>query len=230
MKKLITVLALCLAGGALVFAQVGPKGTKEAAKEQEGSTDIQKIQLAHELANYGYENDSASALLQAAEILSEVNVRKSDSVAKKEGSQTAAAPEGERDYSPQTLVSDAKKLAGKDKNLLAWAKNVEKQAKSSPRGASRGPQYARDTAYGNGGTVTYEISFDTLSMSEVDVVSISNADFDVYVFDGNGDLLTYDESYNRNAYCSWFTILKGYFTIVVKNNSPYNATFELYTN
>ncbi len=228
MKKALLVLALCFAGAAMVFGQVGPQGTKEAAPES--NSDVKTLQLAHELADYGYKNESPTALLQAAEMISQIKIQEASYEATQEGSKGSAFTEKAKDYSAQALVDAARDLAGKDKTLLAWAKNVEKSIKKSTRGASGGPQYASNFAYANGGVTWYQWYFDGNRLAEVGVASLDGADLDLYIYDQNGNLITYDESYGRDAYCSWRPRWTGLFTIYIKNNARYNAAFEVYTN
>ena len=228
MKKTILALALCLAGAAMVFGQVGPQGTKEAAPED--NSDIKTLQLAYDLADYGYETESPTALLQAAEMLAQIKTKKADYEAIQEGTSGEASPSAARDYSASSLVASARELAGKDKNLLAWAKNVEKSIKASTRGASGGALYNASFAYANGGVTWYDWYFDGGRLAEVAVRSLDGADLDLYVYDQNGNMITYDERYGTDAYCSWTPRWTGIFRICIKNNARYNATYEIFTN
>ena len=227
MKKMVLAVALCFAG-ALVFAEVGLKGSKEAAPE--GNTNVKTLQLAHNLADYGYENESATALLQAAEMISQIQTQKASYEATQEGNSGSKSTAKVRDYSAQALVDAARDFAGKDKALLAWAKNIEKSLKKSTRGATGGPRYASNFAYANGGLTYYQWYFDGKRLAEVAVCSLDGADLDLYIFDQNNNFIVCDEGYGRDAYCSWNPRWTGLFTVVIKNNARYNATFEIYTN
>lgn len=228
MKKIAMILTIGLTIASVVMAQAIPAEPKEEIKQE--SSDITNLKLAYDLANYGYNNDSASALLQAAEIIAQVQVKKADVEAKKEGTSVENPDGNKSDYSAAALIADAKKLAGKDKNLLAWAKDVEKLASKSTRGATGGALYDSNFAYANGGTTYYNWYFDAGRFAEVGVVSLDGADLDLLIYDENGVLITKDESYGTNAYCSFTPRWTGIFQVYVKNNARYNATFEIITN
>ena len=148
MKKLITVLALCLAGGALVFAQDADDKPEPKAPVSE---DIRALQLAADLADYGYKNESASALIEAAEILSQVETQPLKGKNTKAGESAQPEQSTGHEYTASKLIEDGIQLAGKDKTLLAWAQKVKKGIRPATRGATRGPQYDMDCARGNGG-------------------------------------------------------------------------------
>ena len=228
MKKIAMILTIGLTIASVVMAQAIPTEPKEEVKQE--SMDITNLKLAYDLADYGYKNDSASALLQAAEIIAQVQKKKADVEAKKEGTSVENPDANTSDYSAATLIADAKKLAGKDKNLLAWAKDVEKLASKSTRGASGGALYDANFAYANGGKTYYNWYFDGGRFAEVAVHSMDGADLDLYIYDENGNLIVKDDSYGSSAYCSFSPRWTGIFQVYVVNNARYNATFEILTN
>jgi len=227
MKKLSIIFASVLFAGAMVFAQVGPAGVKDVVIED---SEIKTLQLAYELADYGYANESASALLQAAEILAQIVKQPAKVTAKQEGKKGKDASGGKKSFNPSDLVKDAKRLAGKDKTMLAWANDVEKSLKTITRGASGGPLYDSSFAYANGGTTYYDWYFDGGKPAEVGIHSMDGADLDLYIYDENENLIAYDERATEGAYCSFYPKWTGIFRVIIKNNAKYNATFEVYTN
>lgn len=229
MKKLFLAAAMT-AMAVFAFADDAPKA-EEKKEEVQLDENIQNIRLASELAEYGYANDSASALLQAAEILAQTPTQKKDDVkVTKEGTSVENPDKATKEFTAESLVADAKKLAGKDKNLLAWAKQVEKKAKTSTRGATGGVQYAEDFLYPNGGTGVIDWYFDGGRYAEIYVGSLDGADLDLYVYDQNGNLIVYDERTYADAYVSFNPRWTGVFRIIVKNNARYNAAFRMCTN
>ncbi len=227
MKKIIFVMAALMAGS-MMFGQTALNQTK---KEVKADPNVQNLRMAYELADYGYENKSASALLQAAEILCQVSKKEAENVkVKQDGTSGDKAPAETKSYKSMDLVKDAKAFAGKDKTMLAWAKEVEKKAKVSTRGATGGSAYASNFAYANGGYTTYEWLFDKGRVAEVAVHSMDGADLDLYIFDENDNLIVCDEGASNNAYVSFLPYLTTPFRVVIKNNARYNATFEVYTN
>lgn len=227
MKKLFLAAAMT-AMAVFAFADDAPKAEEKKAEVQLDE-NIQNIRLASELAEYGYANDSASALLQAAEILAQTPTQKKDDVkVTKEGTSVENPDKATKEFTAESLVADAKKLAGKDKNLLAWAKQVEKKAKTSTRGAVGGVQYLENFVYANGsGSIDWLFN---KGINEVGVRSLDGADLDLYIYDQNGNLIVKDTSYSKDAYCAFEAYVTTVFTVFVKNNSGYNAAFQMVTN
>ena len=229
MKKIIlvaTLLSLTLSVFAVEVDLVGPQGTKG---ESSVDSDIQTLKLAYDLADYGYANDSASALLQAAEILAQIPKQQADVSAVNEGKKEEATSKI-KNLSPDQLVKDAKALASRDKVMLSWAADIEKSLKTITRGASGGALYDAHFVYSNGGTTWYNWYFDANRLAEVGVHSMDGADLDLYIYDENGNLITYDERPTPGAYCSFTPRWTGTFKVLIKNNATYNATYEIFTN
>lgn len=229
MKRIIPVVTLiCLSLS--IFATevdlIGPKGTKESSTVD---SDIQTLKLAYDLANYGYTNESASALLQAAEILAQIPKQPADVTAVKEGKKGESATTT-KNFSPDQLVKDAKQLASRDKVMLSWATDIEKSLKTITRGASGGALYDADFVYAYGGTSWYNWYFDANRLAEIGIHSMDGADLDLYIYDENGNLIAYDERTTPGAYCSFHPRWTGVFKVIIKNNARYNATYEIFTN
>jgi hypothetical protein len=109
-KERIVVLSLaCLFMAGNVCAQ------SEEKKPQEGtpSSEIAAILLANDLAKYGYQNNSAPSLIEAARILAQVPIQKfiveKTEVGAKTENQTEKAKTPE--FTVANLLADAKELA-----------------------------------------------------------------------------------------------------------------------
>ena len=231
MKKIGLVLAGALFA-TLLFAQQSNQPEIEAKEELKApvSEEMASIQTAFQLAEYGYKNGSASSLICAAEILAQVPKQEMKTKAKKETSETIEDAPDKKQYTAKQLLADGKKIAGKDKTLLAYAKNVEKLVKAGTRGAFGGPGYDYDIVYGSD-TATYNnIGFVAGRYAEISVYSDNGADLDLYVYDSNWNLIDKDTSYSSSAYCSFVPRWDGNFHIVVKNNSRYASWYEIYSN
>lgn len=231
MKKIGLVLAGALLATS-VFAQAEKQPEIEAKEELKVpvSEEMASIQTAFQLAEYGYKNGSASSLLCAAEILAQVPKQEMKTKATQDESGIKEAQSEKKQYTAEQLLADGKKLAGKDKTLLAYAKTVEKLVKAGTRGAFGGPKYDFSYVYGNSKTSYYNIGFVAGRYAEVDIYSMDGADLDLYIYDSNWNLIDKDTSYSSNAWCSFIPRWDGNFHIVVKNNSRYCSWFELYTN
>lgn len=227
MKKIITVL-VCMVCGLMCFAQNVPH--EEKISDAKVSEDMKMLKLGYELANYGYENDSATALLQAVEILNQVKSQAGDFKGEKSGESSAEKPAVEGSFKVEELIKSAKELAGKDKSVQEWAKKLEKTAKTSTRGAVGGSKWAEDIVYGNNGYIYYDIFFRADELAEITVASYNGADLDVYVDDQNGNPIVCDDLPSTDCYVNFSPRWTGNFRIYVINRSRWNSGFRLTTN
>jgi hypothetical protein len=224
MKKTFLVLLLALAAVSL-FAQTQPRD--KPASAQQPSPDLAALQTANNLAKYGYTSRTASALICAAEILLQVQTQPLGAKGEKssEGSGQVSTPE----FTPANLLADAKKYAAGDKTVLAWAAAVEKLLSSKTRGAVGGPRSTMEVLYGNS-YITYQQGFRANELAEVVVSGNGATDLDLYIFDGNGNLIAYDEDYSDDCFASFVPAWTGTFIIQVQNRGRSANRFELYTN
>ena len=190
---------------------------------------VQTLQLAKQLAVYGYENESVSALLQSANLFLDVNPKKIELAMESQGQASSEAPQKSFSFTPEELVHAAKELAGKDETFKEWIRKTERRLSGS-RGATTTPQYTSSFANGNDGYTTCKISFKANEVAEVYISSLDYADLDLYVYDEYGNLVACDENYNTDCSVSFCPKYTSDFTILVKNRTPYNASYLLVTN
>ncbi len=231
LRKIIAVLTATLFTS-VIFAQQANQPEIEAKEELKApvSEEMASIQTAFQLAEYGYKNGSASALLCAAEILAQVPKQEMKTKATQDESGEKESKSEKKQFTAEQLLEDGRKLAGKDKTLLAYAKTVEKLVKAGTRGAFGGPGYDYDIVYGSSKASYYNIGFVAGRYAEVSVYSDNGADLDLYIYDENWNLIEKDTSYSSSAYCSFIPCWDGNFQIVIKNNSRYSSWYEMYTN
>ena len=230
MKKIAMILALGLVSVSLAISQETKTEKKEELRPSQETGVVKTLQLAFDLAKYGYENDSPVALLQAAEIYATVSTQKADK-GTKEGEETTAEEKNaqKEPFTAEKLIADAKKMAGKDKTVAALAKDVERKAKKSTRGAVGGAKYDYDWLYG-GNTCTYTVNFVAGTYCEVGVNSVSGYDFDIFLYDQWGNLCFSENSYAPSGYIWFYPNYTGPYKVVIKNGSSYRANYEFYSN
>ncbi|MDR0474996.1 MAG: hypothetical protein LBH43_15145 [Treponema sp.] len=186
---------------------------------------IEALLTANSLARYGYDTYSPSALIGAAEILARTKTQVLGDP--KERSQTATATTPE--FTPANLLADARKMAGRDNIMIAWADEVGKLLRISPTGAAGGPKVGRDIV-SPGGTVTFNAAFRRNELAEVLVAGDGTAILDIFVYDQNGSLIVNSDVNTYDAYVNWVPEWTGSFDIVVKNRGSVSSRFQICIN
>jgi|TergutMp193P3_1026864.scaffolds.fasta_scaffold01008_9 hypothetical protein len=217
-----------------LFAQVGENGAKPESAAP-ASPDVEALQTAALLAKYGYDTGSASALIGAAEILVYIDTQPLATAGTQSG-QTAdsGAKSGNPEYTPANLLADARRMAGRDATMLAWASEVEAEmnARAASAAGTRGsgsPKYQVDrvSAYS---TIRYQLRFYANQWAEIMVSGDGDTDLDLYIYDTNGNLIAYDEGYTDDCYVRFIPRWTDYFTIVIKNLGRVYNQFQIWTN
>ena len=226
-KVFLTCVLIC----SLSVAAFAQEENKPAISEP-ASPEMAAVETAASLARYGYSNYSASALIGAAEILSQVSTQAfvPEGVERDAAADNAAAKAGKCDLSVACLIADAKTYAAGNATMLAWAESVEKSAaQGSTRGAVGGPKFARARVSSNS-TVTYRINFRAGELAEVIVDGDGDTDLDVYIYDSNGNFITSDEDYTDYCVTRWRPRWTGTFLIKIKNWGNVYNEYRLWTN
>lgn len=226
MKKLFLIAAM-LGAVCTASAQTAPE-KKDDAKPQ--SEDVTRIRLANQLAKYGYETFSASALIEAAQIISEIQTQalQPESFTKGEGVE-AAKNSGTPEFTLENLIADAKKFADGDQTLLAMADRVRGASAEGGRGLLGGPGRTVTRVAANS-TDSFVLAFKYGVPAEIFVSGDGDTDLDLYVYDENGNLITGDEDYSDDCYVRWTPAWTGNFVVKVVNRGGVYNEYLLVTN
>lgn len=225
MKKIAFTLIL-----ACFSVMVSAQETKEPSK-QPVSKEVAAIRTASNLAKYGYENYSPTALIEAARILTETPTQplEPESVTKGEG-EDEKAKQAKPEFVASVLLADARKLADGDPTVLALAEDVEKLAeRTESRGRVGGAGQTRATVSANG-TDTYTIKFWSGELAEILVSGDGDTDLDLYVYDQNGNPIVADRGYSDDCYVSWVPAWTGPFIVKVVNHGYVYNNYIMLTN
>jgi hypothetical protein len=224
MKKSILLLVLLA-----VLTTVQAQEQKPESKNKP-SQDLGNLQLANQLAEYGYKTFSASALIEAAKIMSSVNTQdlkyesyKQDPVPKDKT--TKKSKEG---YDLASILAAAKKYADGDAKLLADISQIEKSSQTT-RGRVGGPGERFNYVYGNSADY-YDVKFIAGELAEILVIGDGDTDLDLLVYDSNGHLIAYDTDYTDRCYISWVPAWTGRYTVKLVNRGPILNNYHLLTN
>ena len=225
MKKLLLILCLCGLSVAASAQEEKPESDKAV------SAEMSALQTAAGLAKYGYANYSASALAEAAKIFSETQTQSLEVEAERGKTETVADKDNAVSFDPRQLLEDAKKFAGKDKVVLAYVNQVEKNIGKggATRGAVGGPKGQKDRVYGKD-VNTYNVKFWANELAEVCVSGDGDTDLDLYVYDANGNLIGSDTDYSDDCVVRWVPAWTGTFIIRVVNRGALYNNFAIWTN
>ena len=223
MKKNILMMMMIILGG-LTFAnaQIGekPANGKPSVAEQQVNT----LSLAYENARYGRETKSADALIVAARILRSIPVDKLTAEPKTSGgSPDSSKKTTTSDMTYESILADAKKLAGKDKVLLGQIAKIEKMSPPT-RGATGGPKRGVYNIPANS-TVTMEITFRGGEDAAIIASGDGDTDLDLFVYDSDGTLVRSDIDYTDQCTATFFVPSTRTITVkIVNHGSTYNHT------
>lgn len=224
MKKILAIVCLC----GLSFAAFAQE--EKPASGKHASPEIAALQTAAVLARYGYENSSATALIEAAKIVAETPVQELDAKGTPGEMQQVQEKDSRFQLDPAQLLADAQKFAGKDKVVLNYAKQIEKKLRNgATRGAVGGPKYREGRVYGKTYT-DYEVKFWANELAEVIVIGDGDNDLDLYVYDGNGNLIASDTDYTDQCICRWVPAWTGVFRLRIVNRGAIYSDFAIATN
>lgn len=234
MKKAL-FLAIIAVSAMMVSCNKQAALTEEKEDIQaEMSQAIEAVRLANNLALYGYETESALALIQAADMLvstpiaemTEVSIEKGE--AQGEAGQKAEKPV----FTPAQLIADAKDFADGNETMMALISNVEAKmiaAEEGTRGEVSGAIEHYDRIESRA-TDTYILTFRAHELAEIAVIGDGDTDLDLYVYDENGNRIVYDEAYSGNCYVSFSPLWTGKFIVRIVNRGYVYNNYILLTN
>jgi hypothetical protein len=131
---------------------------------------------------------------------------------------------------PESLMAEAKSMAGTDKAMLAAVEAIEK-APLAVVARGRVP-YAvthRDRVLAHS-TDVYTITFRGREPAEVLVRGDGDTDLDLYVYDENGNFIASDTDLTDICYARWSPIWTGPFTVRIVNLGNVYNEYLLETN
>ena len=224
MKKVAFLIVAFFAALSLFAQTLPPKDTLSSPIPE----DIQALRTAFKLAEYGYKNDAASALVEAAII---INANQTQELEVGAGSTESRdiAPNSGVSFDPKQLIADAKEMAGRDKELQAYITKVEKTIGKAKRGAIGGP-FIKTSMVLPFATDKYFVRFAGQRKANVILEGTDISDLDLYVYDENENLICYDDDYTSECAVSFTPRWDGYFIICVVNNAILPNPYLLCTN
>ena len=196
------------------------------------SQEVSALRVAMDLAKFGYETESPSALIEAANILASTPTQALEATVE-QGAENANETEKvtKVQFEPKALVAAALELT-ENEHLIAMADNVtakiEAQAEGT-RGALGGPRYANSSVSAHSYTY-YNQKFWADDLAEILVSGDGDTDLDLYVYDENGNLIVSDTDYTDDCYVRFYPRWTGTFRIKIVNRGGVYNRYVLITN
>lgn len=198
------------------------------------NASVSNWELAQRLANYGYENEAAGALVEAADILVSIPVVKAE-IGKEEpvGTAPTEMKAEKAQLSVEKLLADASDFT-EDAAILSRIENIKsRQAMMAEmegtRGAVGGAQVLSDMVYSNGEQMFF-CDFYAHQVAMVALVGDGDSDLDLFIYDQNMNLVTEDAGYDFDCLCTWTPAWTGRFYMKVVNRGNVYNRFTLATN
>lgn len=221
MKKFFAMIALMLPMA--VMAQE-VKDTTAVVPAQ-----INTMQLALELSKYGYANNDALSLIQAARISKQAGftaeARDKAGADEQRPAPVGGEKSGQISLDPAKLLADAQALAGNDQALVAMINDV----KTNVRGRIDGPAYHEDNVLAHSNDY-YNITFRGGETASVLVDGDGDTDLDLYIYDQYGNLVAKDDDYTDTCLCTWTPRRTATYRIKIVNRGNVYNHYSISTN
>ena len=196
------------------------------------SQEVAALRVAMNLAKYGYEVESASALIEAANILASTPTQTFEATMEQGAENTDEKEKADKaPFTPAQLITDARELT-EDANLLALADNIFAKLNmqtESTRGAMGGPKYALGSVSAHSYTF-YDAKFWANEIAEIAVSGDGDTDLDLYVYDENGNCIASDTDYTDDCYVRFAPRWTGLFRIKIVNRGGVYNKYAIVTN
>ena len=193
---------------------------QEAEKKDSLPTEAAMLQAAGQLVEYGYANEEALPLVQAAQIYKTYLGGQLDATKTTEGgADDQAAKASKVSHNVDQLLAAATTFADGNQGLLAVINDVKNSASRGatsyfPTRTERVKAHATDV---------YNVRFEGGEPAVVIVDGDGDTDLDLYVYDNNGNLVASDTDYTDYCICTWTPRWTGNFKIkIVNRGDVYN--------
>ncbi|MDR3153750.1 MAG: hypothetical protein LBW85_05625 [Deltaproteobacteria bacterium] len=205
----------------------------EKPKVSADADAVARLALAAQLAEQGRKTKSPLLLAAAAELYAVTSVKPGGN--SKTGSEGAQAPAVDAGTSPEP-VTDAAALyaeaaaAARAASNDPLAETIEKAAAAGSRqpvpGSGRGNRYRVNPYDTDNHTVRYrggEIALAT-------AIASGDYDIDLYVYNGDGQLVAYDNDSTSIGTCAWVPSYTRDYSLRVKNTTGSYVKYFIYAN
>lgn len=220
---LLTALTLLTTGCQTAAGNVG--ADTKATESPEGQM-VADIAAARQIARWGRDHKDALALTTAAAILKATPTGGQAPKADGDRSQGAADKAEKGPATAESLLAEARALAGQDQGMLAA---IDRVSSDRARGRDGGPGYVRERVMARSKDI-YHIVFRGGENARIVVDGDGDTDLDVFVYDENGNLITSDTDGTDYCIVSWTPRWRGPFRVEIHNLGQISNIYTLTTN
>jgi hypothetical protein len=229
------ILFFAFFSGLLFNGAAQEKDSPNMQNESRPSGDFLSIQMAYDLAQYGYANKDAVSLLNAARIMSSITVRDANArgIIATDKAQSNSKPDTAKKQAIQLdllkLLNDARSFSANDKTTLDYINAMAKNINAQSRGRVGGSVVISEVvkAYD---TDIYSIEFYGTESARIAVKGDGDTDLDLYIYDANGYLIASDADYTDGCFVQFTPKWTGRFSIRIKNRGSVYNRYALATN
>ncbi|MBR6018130.1 MAG: PPC domain-containing protein [Paludibacteraceae bacterium] len=239
MKNYFFIIALSLSALLLSCHKSAEQtaNSEEKTEVAQPSTALQTLRMAYDLARYGYETESAMALIEAADILVAVPSVEMDSVVVEKGSVSATDDKADKaPITPAQLLIDAKEFAGDNEHLLALIVDVERKLTASSE-VTRGAMPGKDAPIEHHDRVlahdtdVYSLHLTEGKLFEAAIIGDGDTDLELYVYDPEGKQVITEDTYQPiDCYIRFTPAASGIYTLKIVNTGNVYNNYVLLTN
>lgn len=230
------ILFFIFFSGLLLNVSAQEKDSPNIQNENKPTGDFASIQMAYDLAQYGYTNKDALSLLNAARIMSAIPVRDANArgIVAVDKTQTNAksadtAKKRAIQLDPSKLLNDARSFTANDKTTLEYINAAAKNINAQSRGRVGGAAVISEVVKAYDMDV-YSIEFYGAEAARIAVKGDGDTDLDLYVYDANGHLIASDDDYTDGCFVQFTPRWTGRFSVRVKNRGRLYNRYAIATN
>lgn len=196
LARLMMVITFLLVSQSYAQTETNTSESKIPSTEEQIKSDsiADKTSMAIRLASEGIQSKSAAIVIAAAKLSDELGIRSVDTA------------QGQK-YDAYSLYVTAQTIT-EDKNLRNYIatqlKSITEKNKIAGKGAGVGPISITGSAYFTADTKYEDQVYFKAGFGQVTFTGTGRSDFDLYIYDEYGNLISSDEDYTAFCVCKFY--------------------------
>lgn len=243
LRSLRLLATIALAVGVAV-AMAGPSRAGTRSEDSTGRTflftAVERTYLSAQLAYLGCDQEDPMLLIAASRLLAWATPWPASQAPEVTGGEADVPGTHPRicvpfgppvtEHTAQSLLADARALAGGDPHLLGVIDAVrQKNDDAIARAGNGGPDMYK-LLLRRGAKATFHILFRGREPAAVAVVGTSDAKLDLVVLDGKNSVACESHAAGDHQFCTWIPAADATVSIMIENQGSWANALMLYTN